>query len=100
MMHHLEMPDKPSRPAVDGKQAIAKQIGTRSIRAIEVIFRAGCRNVDYAALFIQRHPAPGVGAPNRLPCILGPRIISKRARMWDGMECPDQPPGKNIVGPN
>src|ERR1700733_2836008 len=99
-MHHLVMPDEFSCPGINCEQAIAKEIRSGSIGAVEVIFRAGGRDEDDAALFIERQTAPGVRAPHGLPGVFGPGVVSKLAWMRNGMEYPDQAPGKNIVGTN
>src|ERR1700691_3759908 len=99
-MHHLEMPDEFSRPGIEREQAIAKEVRSGSIGSVEVIFRAGGRDEDDAALFIERQTAPGVCAPHRFPCVFRPGVVSKLARMRNGMEYPDQAPGLNVVGTN
>src|SRR5207247_1190441 len=58
------------------------------------------RHVDDAALFVERHAGPVVGASADGPSVLGPRLVAGLARIRDGMEDPDQAAGACVVRPH
>ena len=67
VVHGLEVPEPLAGPRVERDQAVAEQIGALAVAAVEVVLRAAGRDVDDAALRVDRLLAPVVGAADGLP---------------------------------
>src|SRR5271163_5199611 len=100
MVNHLVIPDQFAGAGIQREQTIAIQVRSWSIGAVEIVFRTRRRNIDDAALHIQSHAAPIVGASDRLPRIFWPGLITRLARMGNGMERPRQAAGADVVSAN
>src|SRR6202161_1475201 len=99
-MNGLEMPQIFSRAGIERQQAIAEEAGTGTVGAIEIIGRRSQWKVRDPALFIDRHPAPVVGAANIRPGIFRPGIVTKFAGMGNGMKDPHHLSAEHVVGTN
>src|SRR5262249_33342884 len=97
VVDHLEVPDAPAGPGIQRNQAVAEEIRARSIGAVEVVFRTARRDVDDAAGGVDRELGPGVGAADRLPRVLRPRVVSELAFARDRVERPDEATGTDVV---
>src|ERR1700733_3592359 len=100
MMNGLEMPKVFSRAGVECQEAVTEETGAGTIRAIKIIGWRSQRNVRDSALFVDRHPAPVVGAANILPGIFRPGIVAKLPGMGNGMKDPDHLSREYVIGTN
>ena len=82
VMDHLEMPEAFSRACIESQQRITEQVRTGAIRAVKVIFRAGGRYIDNAALLIDRHIAPDIDSRTLLPAVATPGVVA--CLSWTG----------------
>ena len=63
VVDHLEMPEPLAGAGVEGEQAVAEEVGALPVGAVEVVFRTGGREVDDAALFVDRELAQTLAPP-------------------------------------
>ena len=96
----LEMPDSLAGCGVQGQQRVGEQIVSHAIGPIKVGGRRAGRNINDAALAVQRHAGPVVGGAGVSPGILRPCVVAEFAGMRNGMERPAERPAADIVGAN
>ena len=94
------MPDPLSRLGIQGNQRVSKQIIANAISAIEVKNSRSGGHIDNATIDIDRHAGPVVGGPGIFPRVLRPGVITKLARVGNGVERPAQGSGAYIKGSN
>src|SRR4029078_5414664 len=59
--------------------------------------RRSCRDVDDAALLVERHLAPVVRAADVVPSIWRIRVVTELSWMGNGVELPQQLAGDDVV---
>ena len=89
VMHGLEMPEPFAGARVERQQAVGEEIRAVPIRAVEIVGRRSGRDVDDAALLVDRHRAPVVRAAGVLVGVLRPGLVAELAGHRDGVKLPD-----------
>ena len=73
-----------------------KRLAPLPVPAIEVVLRAAGRDVDDAALLVDRLLAPVVGAADGLPRVRRPGVVAELAGPRHGVKRPDQRAGAHV----
>ena len=81
---------------VERDEAVAEQVGALPVAAVEVVLRAAGRDVDDAALLVDRLLAPVVGAADGLPRVRRPGVVAELAGPRHGVKGPDQRAGAHV----
>ena len=100
MVDRLEMPEPLAGPDVERDDAVSEEIGAFPVPSIEVVLGASGRDVDDAALLVDRLLCPVVGAADGFPRVLGPGVVAELAGPRDGVKGPDQCSRADIERPN
>ena len=95
-MDGLEVPATLAGGAVERHDAVAEQVGALAVAAVEVDRRRGERDEDHAALFIDAHRRPGVGAAALSPRVAFPGVVTVLAGTRHGVEAPDELAGTGV----
>ena len=96
-MHQLVVPLPQPGFQVDTDQALAEQIVSGPVSAIEVPRRRLHRQVDQSELLINGNLSPHTGVSILGPGIIQPRFVAKFAGHGDGMKYPKSPARPNVV---
>ena len=92
------MPHALARAGVQREHAVAEQIGALAIAAPEIKRRRAKAGKHDAALGVQRHARPAVGAAGGSPRVAGPCVVAEFAGLGNGVEDPPALPGARVVG--
>src|SRR5690606_12232002 len=97
VMHGLEVPEPLARAHVERDETVAEQIRADAIRAVIVVGRRAERDIDDAALDVERHLAPRVDAADVEPGVLRPRVVAELAGLRTSVESPDELARHDVV---
>jgi len=98
MMHDLEMPDALARGGLKREHAIGEEVCADAIAAPMIVGSRAGAGKHQAALRVQRHPAPAIGATDSFPRVGGPGLVPELARVRNGVENPATFPGARVKG--
>src|SRR5438105_10796927 len=96
MMRRLEMPELLAGCRVQRDEAITEEIVSKTLPAIEIVGRRSSGNEDNSSFVVHRCTCPRIVASRLQVSVLGPRLITFFAGMWNGVECPEQFAGPNV----
>ena len=99
-MDGLEVPLSFACHRVQCQHAVAEQVGADAVAAIEVEGRRADAREHDAALHIQAHAGPVVGAADMLVGVRRPGLVAVLARPRRGVEDPAAFAGLNVKGPD
>src|SRR5215470_13438532 len=99
-MRRLEVPHAPAGRRIESEQTVGEQVVAGTVGAVEIADRRPRRDVNDAALLIEREAAPAVGGAGILPAIGGPIVVAELARMWNRVKGPAQLAGVNVERPD
>ena len=97
-MHGLEVPQPLAGLGVEREQAVGEEVLPDPIGAIEVVVRRAGRHIDDAALLVDRHRSPVVGAADVLVRLFRPGVVAELAGLRNRVELPHLLPGDDVVG--
>src|SRR6202012_5208839 len=88
VMNELKMPQPLAGARVQRHERIAEQVLPLAISTVKIVAGRSERNINDAALFIQRHFAPVLNAAYGLPGIRRPSVVSEFTGMRNRVEYP------------
>src|SRR5690606_25368982 len=91
------MPEALARARVERDETIAEQVRADAIRAVVVVGRRAERDVDDAALRVDRHLAPRVDAAGIPIRVLRPRVVAELAGLRNRVKRPGELARHDVV---
>ena len=89
MVNGLEIPFQFAGLCVQSNKTVAEEIRAFAIATVVIVSALTEGHIDDAALDIDGHHAPHVGAGAIFPAIAFPGIVADLAGLWDGVKLPD-----------
>ena len=100
VLEHLIVPQPLSRVGIERDDAVGVQVVAQSVGAVEVVAGRPGGSEHHAALRIECHATPRIGAAGNLPRIGWPRVETGFPRMGNGVEAPHLFAGGDVEGAN
>ncbi len=88
VVDRLKMPYALAGRSIQGQQGIGEKVVAFAIGSVEIEGGGTGGNEDQAALFVEAHAGPVIGAADVLPRVFGPGIVAELAGMRDGVKGP------------